>query len=135
MVLQHTKEYALAKSKDEKSTIVTSIAAEVRRRSPQGGFVKKDSQGWYEVGEFLAREKVSQCFRDQLHSRYKSSTTTRRKNRQERRKSIGSSGTTTTPPTSSSATRDQQQQERTRALPRQTVVAEAGQADFGTGEH
>lgn len=29
---------------------------------------------WYEAGDHLAREKVGQCLRDMLHSKYRSST-------------------------------------------------------------
>jgi hypothetical protein len=47
-----------------------------------GGFVKQDSSGrWYEVGDFLAREKTSQAFRDALHDRYKSSNVSKKKRR------------------------------------------------------
>ena len=37
----------------------------------------------YEVGDFLAREKTSQAFRDVLHDKYKSSNTSKKKRRQE----------------------------------------------------
>jgi hypothetical protein len=49
--------------------------------------VKQDTQtgGWYEVGRFLAREKISQVFRDILHDTYRSSTDSRRKIRQAHR--------------------------------------------------
>lgn len=38
---------------------------------------------WHEVGDFLAREKTSQAFRDALHDRYKSSNISKKKRRQE----------------------------------------------------
>jgi hypothetical protein len=86
LVRQYTKEYSAAKTKDEKSNIVSTIAAEVHRLSPNGGFVKKDEEGgWYEVGAFLAREKISQVFRNILQDNYKSSTRMRRVVRQAQR--------------------------------------------------
>lgn len=87
MVRRKTKEYSRTKSKEEKSAIVTDLADAVRRSSPDGGFVKQDARGWYEVGSFLAREKISQAFRDVLHYRYKSSTNSRRRSRQAQKKS------------------------------------------------
>jgi hypothetical protein len=52
-------------------------------RNPIGGFIKKDSATglWFQVGEFLAREKTSQAFRDALHDSYKSSNSSRKKRR------------------------------------------------------
>lgn len=60
---------------------------QIREASPEGGFVKFDSDKgqWFEVGDRIAREKVSQTFRDALNDRYKSSTTSKTlKRRQER---------------------------------------------------
>lgn len=70
--------------------------AKVRESSPEGGFVKFDSDvgRWYEVGDRVAREKVSQTFRDALNDKYKSSTTSktlkRRQERINRQSSVGS---------------------------------------------
>lgn len=77
-------QYANTKSKLEKSSILRRVVDEVRARSPYGGFVKRDNttNQWYEVGDFLAREKTSQCFRDALHERYRSSTKSKKKRRQ-----------------------------------------------------
>ena len=76
--------YNACRSKMEKSLIVTNIVDSVRDYSPNGGFVKKDKTTgvWYDVGDNLAREKIGQTIRDQLHSKYKSST----KAKKERRK-------------------------------------------------
>ena len=64
--------YSNAKTKIEKTIIVSSIVDEVRDRSPTGGFVKENAEGqWYEVGDQMAREKVGKSFRDLLN--YKSS--------------------------------------------------------------
>jgi hypothetical protein len=58
---------------------------QVRHQSPSGGFVKQDENTgrWYEVGDFLAREKTSQAFRDALHERYKSSNVSKKNRRRE----------------------------------------------------
>ncbi len=66
--------YSAAKSRIEKSVIVSAILDSVREGSPNGGFVKQDNHNmWYEVGENAAREKVGQGFRDLLHTKYRSS--------------------------------------------------------------
>lgn len=66
--------YNSATSKVEKGYILSVIVEEIRVRAGIGGFIKQDKQGqWYEVGDFLAREKVSQAFRDALSDKYKSS--------------------------------------------------------------
>lgn len=76
-------EYSLAKSKLDKSGVLSKVVDEVRHFSPRGGFVKQDAHGrWHEVGDFLAREKTSQAFRDALHDRYKSSNLSKKKRRQ-----------------------------------------------------
>ena len=77
-------EYSRAKTKLDKSGVLNQVVAEVRRTKPGGGFVKQDDSGrWYEVGDFLAREKTSQAFRDALHERYKSSNVSKKKRRKE----------------------------------------------------
>lgn len=51
-------EYSAASSnKDEKSYIIKEIVTQIRKSSPDGGFVKFDkSKGrWFEVGDFLAK--------------------------------------------------------------------------------
>jgi len=68
------KQYSEARSKAEKSRIVSTIVASIRRASPEGGFVKEEGGLWYEVGDHIAREKVGQSFRDSLHTMYKSSS-------------------------------------------------------------
>lgn len=48
--------YSNAKSKAQKSVIVSAIIDTVRSQAGDGGFVKKDASTghWYEVGDFLA---------------------------------------------------------------------------------
>jgi hypothetical protein len=77
------EEYSNAKTKLEKSYILYDVVAQVRSNSPQGGFVKRDKKDsrWYEVGDFLSREKVSQAFRDALHGQYKSSNENKKQRR------------------------------------------------------
>ncbi|CAB9519758.1 Nitrilase family, member 2 [Seminavis robusta] len=69
IIRQSLPQYNAAKTKLEKSLIVTSIVDSVRDYSPDGGFVKQDSNGeWYDVGDALAREKIGQSIRDQAKS-------------------------------------------------------------------
>jgi len=83
-VLTFLEEYSNAKSKLDKSTVLSKVVDQVRQNSPNGGFVKQDPSGrWHEVGDFLAREKTSQAFRDCLHDKYKSSNLSKKKRRQE----------------------------------------------------
>lgn len=83
-VLTFLDEYSRAKSKLDKSGVLSKVVEEVRHTSPHGGFVKQDTNGiWFEVGDFLAREKTSQAFRDALHDRYKSSNLSKKKRRQQ----------------------------------------------------
>jgi hypothetical protein len=83
-VLTYLDEYSAAKSKLDKSGVLSKVVDAVRQQSPSGGFVKQDEKGrWHEVGDFLAREKTSQSFRDALHDRYKSSNISKKKRRQE----------------------------------------------------
>ena len=78
-------QYSKAMAKLEKSYILSDVVEQVRKNSGEGGFIKKDpdTSRWYEVGDFLAREKTSQAFRDVLHDKYKSSNTAKKKRRQE----------------------------------------------------
>ena len=76
--------YRSAKNKLDKSKVLNMVVDQVRYNSPSGGFVKQDETGrWHEVGDFLAREKTSQVFRDALHENYKSSNVSKKKRRQE----------------------------------------------------
>ena len=65
--------YMAAKSKHEKSTVVTVIVDAVKESSTQGrgGFVRKDlvSGRWFEVGDKIAREKVGHALRDAIKLR------------------------------------------------------------------
>ena len=83
-------EYSRAKSKLDKSGVLSTVVAQIRAKSTNGGFVKQDdSDRWFEVGDFLAKEKTSQAFRDALHERYKSSNVSKKKRRQEEQTRAG----------------------------------------------
>jgi len=77
--------YKQARSKLHKSKVLNQVVEQIRQDSPNGGgFVKQDESGrWFEVGDFLAREKTSQTFRDALHESYKSSSVAKKKRRQD----------------------------------------------------
>jgi hypothetical protein len=84
LVRSKLQEYSLADTKHLKGVILDSIVKEVRKKSGRGGgFIKKDdaTNRWCEVGDFLAREKTSQCFRDALHDQYTSSAHAKYKRR------------------------------------------------------
>ncbi|CAB9515453.1 Nitrilase family, member 2 [Seminavis robusta] len=85
-------------TKKSKSELIKSIMSQIRDESPDGGFIKFDNESgrWFIVADRIAREKVSQTFRDALNDRYKSSTTSktlkRRQQRINRQTSTGSKG-------------------------------------------
>jgi hypothetical protein len=74
--------YSQATNKYEKSQIVSDIVDEVKAKSPEGGFIKKEDEIWYSIGEHLAREKCGQNLRDGLSQHYKSSTKAKRRRRE-----------------------------------------------------
>jgi hypothetical protein len=73
MVKHFVKPYSEAKTKFEKSNIVSAIIATIRQACPQGGFIKFEEGEWWEVDDGFAREKIGCLFRDCLHSQYRSS--------------------------------------------------------------
>ena len=60
-MLQSLPAYAASTCKLEKSKIVSIIVDTVRQRSPDGGFIKCFDDEWVEVGDKMAREKVSRA--------------------------------------------------------------------------
>mmetsp|Transcript_5463 Transcript_5463/g.9552 ORF Transcript_5463/g.9552 Transcript_5463/m.9552 type:complete len:498 (-) Transcript_5463:150-1643(-) len=77
-------EYRQAHTKKEKTTIVAKIIQNVRSSPPAGLFVRKHDDGkWYETGDDFAREKIGQCFRDRLHTEYRSSSRAKISRRKE----------------------------------------------------
>jgi len=83
LVQSKLTEYSKVNTKHLKSYILDDIVKSVREKAGIGGFVKKDEETgrWYEIGDFLAREKTSQCFRDALHEQYTSSAHAKNKRR------------------------------------------------------
>ena len=82
-------EYGEAKTRLDKTAIVSRVVDAVRSLSPNGGFVQqKDDGTWYKVGDYSSREKVSQGFRDLLANKYKSNKHVKRQKRQASRDRI-----------------------------------------------
>jgi hypothetical protein len=67
--------YSRADSKSVKSALVFNIVTMIRQAG--GHFCKHERGAWFEVGDRCAREKVSACFRDMLHTQYRSSAKTK----------------------------------------------------------
>ena len=65
IITYHHQTYKKAKSKYEKSAVVSAIVDSIESSSAEGGtvggFVRKDADKdrWYQVGDIIAREKVS----------------------------------------------------------------------------
>ena len=88
----YLKKYSSAKCKLEKTMIISEIVNAVRERSPtQTGFVKRTQDGWYQVEDHLAREKVSQSLRNLLHNQYRSSVKSKKQRRCMMRQEIDNS--------------------------------------------
>jgi hypothetical protein len=83
MIAKSAPNYATAEGKLGKSLIVSEIIDTIRRKSPLGGFVKHIGGQWYEVGDWSAREKVSQSLRDILHGQYRSSASSKKRRKDE----------------------------------------------------
>ena len=75
--------YLDAESRIDKTTILMDVIQQVRDNDPGGGFVKRNPKTgqFFEVGDFLAKEKTAQAFRDALHEYYSSSNPSKRKRR------------------------------------------------------
>eukprot|EP00934_Nitzschia_sp_Nitz4_P007257 Nitzschia sp. Nitz4//scaffold194_size40385//10955//11674//NITZ4_007526-RA/size40385-processed-gene-0.32-mRNA-1//1//CDS//3329540322//7247//frame0 len=72
---RYLKRYSEAPCKLMKSLIISEIVKDVTNQSATGaGFVKRINSVWYEVGDQVAREKISQGLRNLLYSQYRSST-------------------------------------------------------------
>lgn len=88
IVASKIDDYFYARTKIEKSNILLSAISIVRSKHPlPGKFIKKDKKTkcYYDVGDFVAKEKVSQFFRDALQEFYRSSTGNRKKRRIEKK--------------------------------------------------
>eukprot|EP00980_Cylindrotheca_fusiformis_P013688 scaffold3515_cov126-Cylindrotheca_fusiformis.AAC.37 len=74
LIDKHLKGYSQARGKVRKSAIVSEIMRNVRAVCPEPTFVKFEDDGWWEVDNAFAREKIGCMFRDALHPQYRSST-------------------------------------------------------------
>ena len=63
MVEGQMDNYANARTKTDKSLVVSVLVNRVRQANPEGGFVKNFGGRWYRVSERYSREKVGQQFR------------------------------------------------------------------------
>mmetsp|Transcript_24456 Transcript_24456/g.51669 ORF Transcript_24456/g.51669 Transcript_24456/m.51669 type:complete len:307 (+) Transcript_24456:149-1069(+) len=78
LVQDKVQDYVSAKSKMVKSSIVTDIYFAIEELCRKEGnappFVRYNGTGYSKTSESIAREKITSCFRDCLHDRYKSSS-------------------------------------------------------------
>jgi hypothetical protein len=74
IVEHHLNAYSDAKTKVEKSSIVSKIMEATKQGKIRGCFVRYEEGAWWEVDESVAREKVGSLLRDSLHTQYRSST-------------------------------------------------------------
>jgi hypothetical protein len=76
LVAGRLQEYSSTSTKLEKSRIICEMVVHVRTNNPHGGFVKMSTEDgrWYQLRDFLSREKTSQAFRDALSGQYRSTT-------------------------------------------------------------
>jgi hypothetical protein len=74
LVESRLQEYSNAATKLAKSCIICEMVVHIRTNNPHGGFVKMSSKEgrWYQLRDFLSREKTSQAFRDALSDQYRS---------------------------------------------------------------
>lgn len=83
IVASKLDDYAMSKTKSEKSTVLATIVTQIRTSNPAGKFIRMDADTklWFDVGNDLAKEKISQTFRDALADLYSSSNDVRKKKR------------------------------------------------------
>ena len=100
IVEKSVTKYTLAKSKIDKSLVISDIVHSVRRncvtaKEPpcgavrgglacNGAFVREVNGRWYDIGDDLARKKVSRCLRDacnHLEVKYRSSSHNKKRRR------------------------------------------------------
>eukprot|EP00980_Cylindrotheca_fusiformis_P014354 scaffold3827_cov179-Cylindrotheca_fusiformis.AAC.18 len=81
----HTHDYASAKLKREKSSIVSAIVQHIKEECPEGAFVRFDGERWWKVADGISREKVACLFRDSLSGIYKSSNKNKAQRRREKK--------------------------------------------------
>jgi len=96
IVLSRLDEYSQIFLQSDKSLILRLIVSQIRNycHPRVGGFVKQDpkTKRWYDVGDSLAREKISKSFRDALNKR----TVDHHNHRSNRKKRNNMTNATTT---------------------------------------
>jgi hypothetical protein len=92
IVATRLEEYSATSTKKAKSQIISSIIDQIRTSKPEGAFLKYDKDhGYFDVGNFLSSDKISQTFRDLLRGSYRSSNAYKK----NKRKSLKSQKTNT----------------------------------------
>jgi hypothetical protein len=71
LVRVSVERYSQAGSKTTKAAIVSDVLTMIREAG--GHFCRYEKGAWFEVGNRCVRGKVSACFRDILHTQYRSS--------------------------------------------------------------
>lgn len=80
----YAKRYAKAKTRLDKSMIISEIVVAVREKSPSNtGFVKRVGTRWYTLNDRFSRERVSQSLRNILQDQYRSSTKAKKRRRSQ----------------------------------------------------
>lgn len=75
LVYKFAKPYETAVTKSDKTKLVASILAAVKKAaSPDAAFVKFEEGRWWNVGDQFAKEKIGALLRDALPGKYKSSS-------------------------------------------------------------
>ena len=84
LVKKGSKRYGDAKTKLQRSIVVSEIVDAIRDKGT-AGFVKREANGrWIEIGDYHSREKVGQVLRNACSSKYRSSTKSKRMIKQEK---------------------------------------------------
>ena len=73
MVQEHVEEYLRAKTKLDKSMVLSAIVEKVREQW-NGRFIKQKKGGWEEIGDEQAREKVGHAIREAIAAGEKKTT-------------------------------------------------------------
>ena len=82
LIQKYSSAYGNAKTKPERSAVVSNVVNEIRAKGATFIKVDKKSGRWMECGDFLAREKTGQQLRESLGNKYRSSHKSKRRVRQ-----------------------------------------------------
>lgn len=83
IVRSHVAQYNQARTKTEKSKVVSCVLSIVRNQGNKGRFIRKDpvSGLWKPATSRFAREKIGQLFRNSLPTQYRSSSQAKKRRR------------------------------------------------------